>query len=33
MKIDFKTKTTYSDGEIHKNKNKNIWKQYNYKFL
>ena len=37
MSIDFNTKPTYGDDEkyikIYKNKNRNIWRQYNYKFL
>ena len=34
MKIDFETKPTYGydDKYIKKNKNKKIWRQYNYKF-
>ena len=34
MKIDFSTKTNYGDDDKYiKNKNKNICRQYNYKFL
>ena len=35
MGIDFNTKPTYGDDDekIYKNNNKNIWRQYNYKFL